>query len=310
MSEVFTPTFPEQQLLISSTTSQRRIEALKQMEKNGVEIHSHPGPVVEPDWEDTSLVAKAKSDYVKEMIDGAVEQSQKMGLIEVLAPTLVGLIVAIARHDEAFKVIAADSRTETYEMTKNTGNRFVSHGKPKDAQEVQRTADRMSKTEQAIYQVFSGSYLADYKRGTPYPVETRAGQLIKVRLKPEMVKNLTSDEGMRRYLQAFNEFYSSGIYKGNRMTNEVEITDLSGGFSLPVFFKEGMIEKLSLDGGQEVTPGEASDELLRQVIFGVGVGYAPSVLDRVMPGAYDFIIDNWQWLRDVVADIRKGKNHD
>ncbi|MCL2110378.1 Maf family protein [Microgenomates group bacterium] len=307
MSETSIPSAHKEQLVISATTSERRDEALKQLEEKGVETHSHPGPASELDSPNVALVAKNKSDYLKGVIDESIERSSETGLMETLTPALISLIMAIEKYGEEFKVISADTKTYTYEMSRDGKQRFFDHGKPESAEEVQKMVDRMLKTKQAVYRVFSGSHLADYHRGKPYPVETRDGQVITVRLKPDMLMKLTRDEGMRRYLQVFEEFYSSDVYRGNNLTRAVEVTDLSGGFSLPVFFKDGAVETLSLDGGREFTPSEISDKLLKQLIFGVAVGYSPRVLDQIMPGAYEFIIDNWQWLRDVVANIREGR---
>ena len=46
-------------------------------------------------------------------------------------------------------------------------------------------------------------------------------------------------------------------------------------------------------------------KLLKKIIFGVAVGYSPHVLNQIYPGAYSFIIDNWQWLESVVEDVKK-----
>jgi hypothetical protein len=223
--------------------------------------------------------------------------------MRILTPALLSIITAIAEHGEVFKVIAADSRTETFENPRGR-DLFVSHGKPKDEEEFANHIHNMSKTGRAMYRVLVGSHLADYSSEQTFPVETRDRQLISVRLKPETLRILGTDAGLQHYLDAFNEFYASETYKKNGLTQATKITDLSSGFSLPVLIQEKMVEAVGFD--QKPQSLELIDDrLLKQLIYGVAAGYSPRVLDQVLPGSYDLIIDNWAWLSDVIKHVKK-----
>lgn len=287
------------QLLISATTSHRRNEALKQLPN--VELFSHPGPNPEPEYSDTTLVAKAKNDYLLSLVKNSLEGKGDDDFNRI-TPTIVQIISAIARYDDSFSVIAGDSRTETFEENDSGEQSFVSHGKPKDEEELFETFNKMHRTKKAIYQVFAGSQILKYNADYIHPAETRHSQTVNVILRKDALEKLTSEEGLSKYLKAFEEFYSSETYSKNGLP-AISIRDLSSGISLPVLMKEKMVEAVGIDG--KVFPlNDVSDRLLKQIIYGVGVGYSPQVIDQIFPGAYNFIIDNWDWLKEVVQHVK------
>ena len=159
----------------------------------------------------------------------------------------------------------------------------------------------MNKIGANIYQVFSGSHIASYTPDYDLPIETRHTQKITVHLRPEAVKFFASDKGFAHYQQAFSEFYRSEAYRENNLS-PIKPTNISAGFSLPVFMKEQAVEAVELDG-KKVELNEASEEFLRKVIYAVAIGYSPAVIEQIFPGAYNFTIDNWNWLQRVVKEV-------
>lgn len=287
-----------EQLLISATTSERRNLALQQLA--GVNLRIHPGPKNELESEDTTLVAADKAAYLVELIRATACNPETSFLVTAALTEIVRLIDQFAGN---FKVIAADVRTETLENENAAVDKFVSHGKPKNLAEFQRTLAQMSRAQVSIYRVFAGSQILEYHPEDELPLETKHAQRIGIRLKPERLRQLNTDKGLEEYINRFREFYSSKAYSKNGLP-AIDFTDISAGLSLPVLIQGNYVDSVSL-GNQEFQLAETPKRLLKEIIYGVAVGYSPHVLDKIYHGAYDFIIDNWNWLEDVINHVKK-----
>lgn len=297
-------------LIILPSTSGRRAESLRQLRHN-IELQQLPGPAQELEDSDLSLVAQDKSHFAATLLQEVIGamQNQQISNQEKNAflaenVNLLTIALSILNHGNSFQIIGGDTQTSIAE-SRNAANsnqvELVSYGKPKDDAEVQKHFHDMNQIDAHLYQVFSGSHIASYTPEYELPIETRHTQKITVHLRPEMVKFFSSDQGFAHYQQAFADFYRSEAYSQNHLA-PIQPTNISSGFSLPVFIKEKAVEAIELNG-RKVNLSEANQEFLRQVIYVVAVGYSPVVLNQIFPDAYNFTIDNWSWLQEVVKEI-------
>ncbi|MDO5561352.1 MAG: Maf family protein [bacterium] len=296
-------------LVIIPSTSGRRAEALHSL-GDKIELAQLPGPTEELQDPDLSLVAQDKSRFAADLLQGIVnaissnqmsEEEKSQFMVENI--NLLQVAIKILSHDRTFQIVGADTQTSVPEEQSLRSGDFemISHGKPKDEAEVQRHFHNMNKLGASIYQVFSGSHIASYTPDYDMPIETRHTQKITVHLRPEAVKFFASDKGFAHYQQVFTDFYRSEAYKQNNL-QPIRPTNISAGFSLPVFIQEQAVEAVELDG-KKIKLSEANEEFLRKVIYAVAIGYSPVVLEQIFPGAYNFTIDNWHWLQEVVKEI-------
>lgn len=302
-------------LVIIPSTSGRRAEALRSLGSE-IELQQLPGPVEELGNEDLSLVAQDKSHFAAELLQDVVNAlrdnqtsaaEKERFMVENI--NLLTIALSILNHDNTFQIIGADTQTSIPDRQNGRDGslELASYGKPKDEAEVQKHFHDMHRIDARIYQVFSGSHIASYTPEYDLPIETRHTQKITVHLRPEAVKFFASDKGFAHYQKAFDEFYRSEAYQQNHL-QPIKPTNISSGFSLPVFIQEQAVEAIEMDG-KKVNLEEAEQEFLRKVIYAVAVGYSPMVLDKIFPGAYDFTIDNWDWLQQVAqkvtSDVKK-----
>ena len=294
----------EKQLLISATTSKRRNLALAQLPE--IDLKSHPGPENELDSPDTMLVAKNKIDYLVNLLQATLQQQETAPLASQALQEVINAIIAYAG---VYDVIAADVLTATGKPISATSDEFVSQGKPKNQERLQETFYHLHKSSSKMYKVFAGSQILQYQKNESSPIETKHYQEIKVVLRADRLRELASDKGLENYLQRFQQFYSSKAYSSNGLST-LNFTDIAAGLSLPVLIKGDYVQNVELnhrhvDLSKKIMLDQETKKLLKQIIFGVAVGYSPHVLKQIYPGAYDFIIDNWHWLESVVNHVKE-----
>lgn len=294
----------EKPLLISATTSKRRNLALEQLR---VDLKSHPGPNPELDNPDTTLVAANKIEYLLSLINESMNSAETAPLAST---AIQEIIKAILQRNNIYQVIAADVRTETAAPSHNRANdQFISHGKPENRDELKETFTKMARSSRKMYRVLAGSQILSYRPREDTPTDMRHQQEIEVILRPEKLQELTSDHGLDEYLEKFDQFYNSTAYRDNNLS-PISFKDISAGISLPVLIKGNYVDAVNMndkhiDLNTSARLSKKARKLLKKIIFGVAVGYSPHVLNQIYPGAYSFIIDNWQWLESVVEDVKK-----
>ncbi len=310
LKEQFLPD-QEKKIVISASSSKRRNAALRILPN--LSVYDHPGPTAEIENSDQSLIAKDKCDYlvslfrdfINLMNSREIDSQEKQEFLEQNS-ALVNTIFRVIAFGDSFQIIGGDTQTQIPIIDRrspsDSGFFYQSFGKPEEEEEVREHFASMSRTQQAIYRVFSGSNISTYTAAHASPLEVRHMQKVVVYLRPEMVKHFSTHKGFNDYKAAFENFYQSPAYDQNNH-EALTMKNISGGMSLPVFIQEKAVEAIEFNG-QKVTLGEANKEFLKKIIYAVAVGYSPLVLDQITPGAYQFTLDNWSWLEEVVKQIK------
>lgn len=202
-----------------------------------------------------------------------------------------------------FGIVAADIRTSTLTPPdEKDGNTFLtSRGKPPHEgtrQSVQHIFEQMSTAaevgeEVPYYIVIAGSG-AKIREGNTQSVHI-GQQACTVELDEEYLSYLATDKGITDYQTTFQHFYSSPPYSNNGSHPAVDLTDLSGGISLPVLTRMGAVN--AVNGVNAKDP--AFPETLREGIFTVAVGFSPDVL-KPLQSTINQAIQEWPWLTRVV----------
>jgi hypothetical protein len=200
-------------------------------------------------------------------------------------------------------IIAADTRTSI--LTKNPEDNFTyieSKGKPKEPDTVRKTFEEMSNAAKEAgvlpyYTVLSGSGVHIRERKH----EERLADIhtCTVELNPEQVQRFSTEKGYQDYAKAFDEFYSSEVYRHGGLSG-VKIEDLSGGLSLPVLTSMNAVE--AVDGIERNSP--EFEEAFRHGMFTVSVGISPHILRPIQP-QIDSLFSSWEWLNGVVDHTLK-----
>jgi len=124
-------------------------------------------------------------------------------------------------------------------------------------------------------------------------------QVTKVALNKEKLTALSTEDGLNLYLDYFAKFYASEAYVSKKL-NKVTPFDLSGGLSLPVFLKMGMVEELDGHKLAELTIDQRQ-LVVSLAILNVAVGFSPQVLHRISPESIAMLL-KWEWLNQVVDE--------
>lgn len=302
----------EKKFLISASTSDRRNAAIKILP--WVDVQSLPGPMIELDHPDSSLVAQNKTNFLSNLLTNfssfinsdEIESEEKNRFVVNYAPTLALILNMIANYDGKYQIISGDVQTGIPHKNENSKNswRIERHGKPKNEELVKDFFAEMAHLQAMIYRVFSGSSITTYDSQAGSSVEMLANQKLTVYLRPEMVDLFSTDQGFEQYRKSFHEFYRSEAYHNNDLP-PINLTNVSGGFSLPVLIKEKAVEAIELNG-RKLPIKEMNEEFLKEVVYAVAVGYSPKILKEIHPEAYQFTLDNWKWLKDTVREIQKN----
>ncbi len=228
---------------------------------------------VEPETPDVLAVARYKVDVLL----GHMGREQQLG-----------------QNKDAI-IVAADTRTNVPMFT-DSGVNIVSKGKPKHPHEARENFRHMLEvaqktSEDPFYSVNSGA-VCKRVRGNEVPLEAYSeSQFV---LDPTALYYLATDEGFARYRRAFLEFYSVPPYSNNGM-KPIDVTDLSGGISLPVLMRLNAITRIN---GKDKNDPQFNTEL-RDAIQIVAVGIPNSILKPFVPQA-EKRYQNWAWLNGVV----------
>jgi len=258
--------------IIYAGNSERRTLALKQLP--GVKnVHNfYGGP--EADIGDVRKITHDKINYVLTQ------------LTEVMR--------SVGENDY---LVAADSRTEILVPDEYENRKFESKGKPSNLEDVFINFSRMYLVAKelgfASYQVRSASALLDNlgKRITDL-------FLCGVDINKSGIEYLSSEKGFDEYLQCFHDFYSSETYSNNKLSS-IGPHRISGGISLPVLRKMGMVKSVN---NVEQNNSAESVEAFKLGFWTVAVGFGPSILKKVHPDAMATVL-SWDWFNEVTKKV-------
>lgn len=211
---------------------------------------------------------------------------------------LTALTRLSAQFIDGCVVFAADTRTETPKIDPKSGKTtIVSQGKPDNIDMLYETFAGLSATaddnHQPFYRVRSASSMLHLNgSATHYNVVNH----VEITLNRSAVNQLTTHGGMNRYLQAFNEFYSSPPYSTHGLP-VVTPGDLSAGLSLPVLVKLGIVE--SVYGVSSAS--QMFRMALTHAMHTVAVGVSTDLIAMFKPSVGDLMQKDNKWLHGVVA---------
>ena len=195
----------------------------------------------------------------------------------------------IGGHDpERQIIVAADTRTEL-----KLNGRYISLCKPLTVEETRHNLAALARQPSPTYRVVSASGYNNGKIGTDAMACT-------IDLDPARLPWYATPEGFDEYLSAFNRFYSQPPYSTNNMAT-LQPTDISAGFSLPVFIKLGAVA--TIDGIPLSQIRESQDAtLFSAAMLTVAVGLSPIILHQISPDAIPSIM-KWNWLQEVTHHL-------
>ena len=191
-------------------------------------------------------------------------------------------------------IIAADTRTSVPMIVGDTIC-MADKGKPRNQHELYESFVNMQNVseftgENPFYQVQSASGLL-HLNGKRVQLEDIHTCL--VALKKAGLQTLLTEEGFKKYLEEFAQFYSQPPYSTHNM-KPITPADLSGGLSLPVLTKMGIVQSVE---GVDIGDNRFRDTL-KHNIHVVAVGISPAILTSVQVDPQKAIYE-WGWLDEV-----------
>ncbi len=260
----------ENKLIYYAGESQQRIGCLQQLPDCEVRA---VGGGWEPDIRETEQIVFSKLAYAFPFIFGehALPDNQAH------APEVV--------------VTAVDTRTEIMGLLTGRGREkvvFFSKGKPKNLEQVRENFYSLLQVAErhgnAQYRVVSTSAVVNGGVKRMETVETR------VSLTKESINYLISEQGFQQYLREFSRIHRmDGAEHASQQPN----IDISGGLSLSVLVKMGMVSAID---GIPLTQAEEAYHAYRAALFTAAAGFSPAILELIHPGSSDYLINNWPWL--------------
>lgn len=199
-------------------------------------------------------------------------------------------------QDTCVAVIAADTNTVIPTFDHLTqGITLSSKGKPTGFEEVRHAFHQIAKVaevrnEPPFYLVDSASAMLHLNSSRHLVTDREACVIV---LEEGGLRELGDEKGFEKYLREFQAFYSRPPYTTHDM--EIGITDLSGGISLPVLVKMGLVTSVN---GIARTDGRFRD-VLQYGIHTAAIGVSPRILNTVQINGEE-MIKNWPWLNSVV----------
>ena len=218
--------------------------------------------------------------------------------IDTVAVMRYKLGVGLMTTPEGFfgAIIAADTRTSVPMMVGND-IRMTDKGKPKNQHELYESFVDMQNVseftgENPFYQVQSASGLL-HLNGKRVQLEDKHTCLVVLR--KIGLQTLLTEEGFKKYLKEFAQFYSQPPYSTHNMS-PITPADLSGGLSLPVLTKMGVVQSVE---GVDIEDNRFRDTL-KHNIHVVAVGISPAILTSVQVDPQKAIY-KWGWLNEVTG---------
>ncbi len=264
---------PSSLIVIYAGQSARRKAFIQHCFPNSPVLDSEGG--TEPDIEDVVEIMHGKLDHV-----------------------LKG--VTLPEHGKNWKIalIAADTRTSTLTVGDGDVTYLESRGKPKRTLDIRRVFEEMH--EAGAVSDGLPYYVVRSASGVHVRAPRTEDRLVSdhtstIELHPEFTRILGTHEGFEQYLEAAQDFYSSPSYTNDGTHPAIELTDISGGLSLPVFVK--MKGVVAIDGTRFIDPHFPA--AFRNALYNVAVGISPEILSKIQPRAHE-AIRHWQWLNQVV----------
>lgn len=264
---------PSSLIVIYAGQSARRKSFIQHCFPSSPVLDSDGG--IEPDIEDVVEIMHGKLDHV-----------------------LKGVTLPEKGKNWKIALIAADTRTSTLTVGDGDVTYLESRGKPRRTLDIRRVFEEMHEA-------------AEISGGIPYyVVRSASGVHIRapktedrlvsdhtstIELHPEFTQTLGTHEGFEQYLEAARNFYSSPPYTNDEAHPAIELTDISGGLSLPVFIK--MKGVVAIDGVRFIDPYFPT--AFKSALYNVAVGITPEILSKIQPRAHD-AIRHWPWLNQVV----------
>jgi len=253
-----------------------------------------------------SSTSPRRAEFVEQMFGGktAVKLYVESGEEPLLDEVLVAGFKAQRLHDYLKQqrllnqhkdclIVAADTRTSI----PGRDGLLVSKGKPMKLEELQDNFSSMrdfsiSCCEDPFYQVSSGA-VTRLVRAQTFESETKVAA--NVMLDFAGVSFLATDEGMERYLEIFDLFYSSKPYSEKNM-GTTTVHSLSGGMSLPVLMKLCVVRAINGVGINDA----GFKDVYRDAVHTVAIGMPPELF-RPYNTQVHMRYRNWEWLNNVVA---------
>ena len=191
-------------------------------------------------------------------------------------------------------IIAADTRTLVPHLNRN-GIELESQGKPRNWGAVQRIFENMDNSSKntgihPFYLVKSGSVY----HSPNDKLELADKKVRTISLDARVVSELATDEGFRRYLANFLEFYEMAFYSDNGI-EQTTPSHLSAGLSLPLLTKIGAVLSIGGDAYGSVT----LPATLKEATYIAAVGFSTDILQKIDPQVEQKIA-SLSWLSAVV----------
>ncbi|MDP2638546.1 MAG: Maf family protein [Candidatus Levybacteria bacterium] len=200
------------------------------------------------------------------------------------------------KSHEIAVLISADTATNTLSTDGNI-TFLENHGKPKQEGEIIDVFQKMKQAAQIeenfpYYQIISGSN-AIIRNNIK---EDRASGSVSsiVFLDPEKVAYFSTHEGFSEYCKEARKFFLSQAYKQSESSRPMNLTDVSGGISLPVLVYSDAVTAIN-DISREDPEFFAE---FKKTLYYATVGFSPDILRSVKPDI-DKVIDTWPWLNGV-----------
>lgn len=214
-------------------------------------------------------------------------------------------VLNLVQTKEGDVIFAADTRTKTPVMDNDTGaSRLIAKSKPNSLEEVKETFKAMFKVSKKegkapsySVEAASGAYYLNHR------VEFFSVQdSCLVVLNEKKISEIITDEGFLKYLKLFDEFYTSSPYEKDGIKRLTPF-NLSGGISLPVLVKMGVVESVH----SIPIKSPIFRNVFKYAVQTVAVGMAVDLVDLFGANGQD-LINQWPWLSGVVDHSLNNKS--
>jgi hypothetical protein len=256
-----------QRVILYAGTSERRGAFLTDAAENAVE-NGYPDVLVSR----SGGTEKNISDVISIMRRKIYVAEQTLQCENVLTPK------------DTLVTVAADIRTRI------CGSR-VNMGRPKTQEDVQKIFKKMAAHETPYYSVEAGTGVKFPGMDIPLTVFNSTTVL----LDPKVIGRYTTDSGFEEYLEQFDSYHSSPVYKNGDKHPPINVTDLAAGLSLPVLARNAVLEVNGV-----AKEDENFRDAFKKGVYNVAIGFDLNLLAKIWPNIQQFAA-KYQWLETVTA---------
>ncbi len=202
--------------------------------------------------------------------------------------------------NQRIALVAADIRTSVFTLNEKEIPVIESKGKQKNIEDVRKIFADMSRASEMTgiapyYTVIaaSGVQIKERKRDE----RLAAMHTCTIELNKDYTDYFGTEEGIKEYSQALENFYGHPSYQNNGTHSSVGVLDIASGLSLSTLTNLGAVS--AIDGYHRDDPAQFRNTFIHG-LHNALVGISPHLLNPIK-STTNSKIENWKWLNDIAT---------